>query len=793
MANAYLSRTPATASGQNQWTYSVWVKLGSLAQAIKLLLGNTLNGGSNRLEQQIDIEPSGQLCVWAFDNTTGYFFNRFSGLRLRDFSAWYHIVVQFDPDNGTSANRINAWVNNVAVTWSSSADSGAGGSIGSSSYRSINNTFQNFIGAGVQGGNPPVYFSNCYMAEINMVSGLIVAPTAFAYTDANGVWQPKAYTGVYGTNGFYLDFSTVTSAAALGFDKSGNSNNWTVNNFSVATGSTYDPSNDGPTVNYCTLNPLPTQNYTYTNGNLSASSRSTGDASCIGTMGFTSGKWYFEGTITSNTYKGTIGILGTTTGSFADNVFTRIGSDQALGYDFRGYDGQRRNNSIASSYYGSALPDSATVGVAFDLDNNKIFVSVNGTWVASSEPVTGVNPMFTLTAGATYFPSLGDDWGTQTSSWDVNYGQQAFKYTAPTGFNPLSTASLPTPAVLQPSTQMGVNLWTDNGTNQAIPVGFTPNFTWIKCRTATPDNSLYNTVNGGNRLISNSSGIEDARKLAFSASGYTVDASTWEQSYAGNSYVGWSWKGGGTAVSNTSGSITSSVSANPTAGFSIVSWTGNGNNSDQTVGTGLSTPLDLIIPKARTANVGSNSWLVYSSAVPMGQNQCLILDSTSALISTADQGTVNRGATAGQIRLFAGSLSGLANQNFNGNNVQYVAYCFSAVAGYSASGSFTGNGSTAGPYIYTGFRPRFILTKCSSNSTSSTVWTIVDTTRDSYNPVLRELYPNSNSTEFTDSDGMDIYSNGFRPRRNSEYLNFNGWTYIYMAFAESPFKFSRAR
>ena len=793
MANAYLSRTPATASGQNQWTYSVWVKLGSLAQAIKLLLGNTLNGGSNRLEQQIDIEPSGQLCVWAFDNTSGYFFNRFSGLRLRDFSAWYHIVVQFDPDNGTSANRINAWVNNVAVTWSSSADSGAGGSIGSSSYRSINNTFQNFIGAGVQGGNPPVYFSNCYMAEINMVSGLIVAPTAFAYTDANGVWQPKAYTGVYGANGFYLDFSTVTSAAALGFDKSGNSNNWTVNNISIVADSTYDPSNDGPTVNYCTLNPLPTQNYTYTNGNLSASSRSTGDASCIGTMGFTSGKWYFEGTITSNTYKGTIGILGTTTGSFADNVFTRIGSDQALGYDFRGYDGQRRNNSIASSYYGSALPDSATVGVAFDLDNNKIFVSVNGTWVASSEPVTGVNPMFTLTAGATYFPSLGDDWGTQTSSWDVNYGQQAFKYTAPTGFNPLSTASLPTPAVLQPSTQMGVNLWTDNGTNQAIPVGFTPNFTWIKCRTATPDNSLYNTVNGGNRLISNSSGIEDARKLAFSASGYTVDASTWEQSYAGNSYVGWSWKGGGTAVSNTSGSITSSVSANPTAGFSIVSWTGNGNNSDQTVGTGLSTPLDLIIPKARTANVGSNSWLVYSSAVPMGQNQCLILDSTSALISTADQGTVNRGATAGQIRLFAGSLSGLANQNFNGNNVQYVAYCFSAVAGYSASGSFTGNGSTAGPYIYTGFRPRFILTKCSSNSTSSTVWTIVDTTRDSYNPVLRELYPNSNSTEFTDSDGMDIYSNGFRPRRNSEYLNFNGWTYIYMAFAESPFKFSRAR
>ena len=801
MANAYLSRTPATASGQNQWTYSVWVKLGSLAQAIKLLLGNTLNGGSNRLEQQIDIEPSGQLCVWAFDNTTGYFFNRFSGLRLRDFSAWYHIVVQFDPDNGTSANRINAWVNNVAVTWSSSADSGAGGSIGSSSYRSINNTFQNFIGAGVQGGNPPVYFSNCYMAEINMVSGLIVAPTAFAYTDANGVWQPKAYTGVYGTNGFYLDFSTVTSAAALGFDKSGNSNNWTVNNFSVATGSTYDPSNDGPTVNYCTLNPLPTQNYTYTNGNLSASSRSTGDASCIGTMGFTSGKWYFEGTITSNTYKGTIGILGTTTGSFADNVFTRIGSDQALGYDFRGYDGQRRNNSIASSYYGSALPDSATVGVAFDLDNNKIFVSVNGTWVASSEPVTGVNPMFTLTAGATYFPSLGDDWGTQTSSWDVNYGQQAFKYTAPTGFNPLSTASLPTPTIVQSNTQFNVLTYAGSASNQTISgLNFQPDLIWFKERTNSPgiDHNLFDSQrnNYGSRLISNSTSAEAASGaiISVNSNGYSLlgGVSTTNDAF-GRTYVTWNWKAGGAATTNGDGTITSRVSANPTAGFSIVTWTGNGSNSDQTVGTGLSTPLDLIIPKARTANVGSNSWLVYSSAVPMGQNQCLILDSTSALISTADQGTVNRGATAGQIRLFAGSLSGLANQNFNGNNVQYVAYCFSAVAGYSASGSFTGNGSTAGPYIYTGFRPRFILTKCSSNSTSSTVWTIVDTTRDSYNPVLRELYPNSNSTEFTDSDGMDIYSNGFRPRRNSEYLNFNGWTYIYMAFAESPFKFSRAR
>ena len=800
-ASAYLSRTPATASGQNQWTYSVWVKLGSLAQAIKLLLGNTLTGGTNRNEQQIDIEPSGQLCVWAFDNTTGYYFNRFSDLRLRDYSAWYHIVVQFDPDNATSANRINAWVNNQAVTWASSADSGAAGSISDSGYRSINNTFQNFIGAGVQGGNPPVYFVDCYMAEINMVSGAIVAPTEFGqYAPSSMRWYPKTYTGTYGTNGFYLQFNQPSAVSDFGIDSSGNSNTWTVNNLSLTAGSTYDSMTDYPdtllsttAANYCTLNPLPTQNFTYSNGNLSAVSRATGDASCIATMGVTSGKWYFEATIASNAFKGVVGILGTTSGSFADSVFTRIGSDQALGYDFRAYDGMRRNNSVGSAYYGSAIPDNATVGVAFDLDNNRIFVSVNGAWVASSDPVTGANPMFNLTAGATYFPSLGDDWGTESISWNVNFGQRPFAYAIPQGYLRLNTFNLPVPTVVAPDQYMTASLYTDNGTNQSIITPFAPDFIWLKCRTAAYSNGLYNTVNGRRRLVSDNTQAEDGRLLDFNNDGFTVDPTTLEQSYAGNSYVGWSWKGGGTAVSNTSGSITSSVSANPTAGFSIVSWTGNGNNSDQTVGTGLSTPLDLIIPKARTANVGSNSWLVYSSAVPMGQNQCLILDSTSALISTADQGTVNRGATAGQIRLFAGSLSGLANQNFNGNNVQYVAYCFSAVAGYSASGSFTGNGSTEGPFVYCGFRPRFILTKCSSNSTSSTVWTIVDTTRNTNNPALRELYPNSSSTEFTDSDGMDILSNGFRPRRNSEYLNFNGWTYIYMAFAESPFKYAGAR
>ena len=163
----------------------------------------------------------------------------------------------------------------------------------------------------------------------------------------------------------------------------------------------------------------------------------------------------------------------------------------------------------------------------------------------------------------------------------------------------------------------------------------------------------------------------------------------------------------------------------------------------------------------------------------------------SILFDTAAQSntTTMWNSTAPTASVFSVGTSNGSNES----SQNYVAYCFAAIRGFSAFGSYTGNGSTDGPFIYTGFRPRFILTKCSSNSTASTVWTIWDTSRNTYNASVNQLYPNSSDAEGVDSSGIDILSNGFKPKRNSEYANFSGWTYVYAAFAENPFSIARAR
>jgi hypothetical protein len=236
----------------------------------------------------------------------------------------------------------------------------------------------------------------------------------------------------------------------------------------------------------------------------------------------------------------------------------------------------------------------------------------------------------------------------------------------------------------------------------------------------------------------------------------------------------------GTNVSNTDGTITSTVSANTMAGFSVVTYTGT--NTAATVGHGLGVAPSMIIVKQRNSAV--ENWLTYHSSLTNPTTSYLYLNSTAAQATTASYW--NGGPTSSVFGI--GAYSGI-----NASAGTYVAYVFAAVAGYSAFGSYTGNGSTDGPFVYLGFRPRFIMLKCSSNSTGSTVWAMWDTSRSPYNASVNELYANLNSVESVDASGIDILSNGFKPKRNSEYANTSGWTYIYMAFAENPFKYSNAR
>jgi hypothetical protein len=347
---------------------------------------------------------------------------------------------------------------------------------------------------------------------------------------------------------------------------------------------------------------------------------------------------------------------------------------------------------------------------------------------------------------------------------------------------------MPTPTIPDGELFMNATLYTGNGSTNVITNGvagqsFQPDLVWVKNRNTTDFHILQDSVRGtGKELFSNATGAEEsyANSLtSFNSNGFTL-GSRLPPNNTGSPYVAWQWKAGGAAVTNTAGTISSQVSANTTSGFSIVTYTGTGSNG-ATVGHGLGVAPRMVIVKERG---NANVWGVGSSSLTSWAYH-LRLNSTNAE-SNADNFWNSTAPTSSVFTL--GDVTAV-----NRSGGTYVAYCWTPIAGYSAFGSYTGNGSTDGPFIYTGFRPRFIMVKASSFSTSSTVWTLFDTSRSPYNASVNELYANSSSAEGVDSSGIDILSNGFKPRRNSEYANSSGQTYIYMAFCENPLKYANAR
>jgi hypothetical protein len=336
-------------------------------------------------------------------------------------------------------------------------------------------------------------------------------------------------------------------------------------------------------------------------------------------------------------------------------------------------------------------------------------------------------------------------------------------------------------------TVMAATTYTGTGATASISnsnngVSFQPDWVWVKQRNGTAYHALFDSVRGATKVIqSNTTTAEQTfatALTAFNSDGFTTGSST-DTNQSGQSYIGWQWKAGTTSASNTNGSITSTVSANTTAGFSVVTYTGTGANA--TIGHGLGVAPSMVIVKRRTG--AATDWLVYqSSMAATPQNGYLSLNGTAGY--TAYAAAWNNTAPTSTVVSIGSDVA------VNGSTSTYVAYCFAAVTGYSAFGSYTGNGSTDGPFVYLGFRPRFLLIK---NSSVSVDWVIEDTSRDTYNPVGAELEPNLSNAETTGNNDLDILSNGFKPRRNSTFANGSGNTIIYAAFAENPFKYANAR
>jgi hypothetical protein len=343
---------------------------------------------------------------------------------------------------------------------------------------------------------------------------------------------------------------------------------------------------------------------------------------------------------------------------------------------------------------------------------------------------------------------------------------------------------------------MNTLTWSGNGTSQSITgVNFSPDFVWIKKRNAIGYHILQDTIRGaGKNLFSNDTLAEigNAGDLisSFNTNGFTVNTTynggtNGATNGSGDTFVGWSWRGSDSSpVSNTDGTITSTVSANTTSGFSIVTWTGDGG-SNQSVGHGLSEQPDMVIVKKRNK---AENWYVASTSSGYDTNfgYHLHLNTTGAVEGNNDPYYLNSiGSVADKLLL----SNGTSNNGGNENGINYVAYCWHSVDGYSKIGSYTGNGSADGTFVYTGFKPAFVILK---NANASRNWLIIDTARSTYNQTNHTLEPNTSNTE-NPYDDMDILSNGFKMRTTDPGGNGNGQTIIYMAFAENPFKHSLAR
>jgi hypothetical protein len=774
--SAYLSRTPASAGNRKTWTWAGWVKRASLSTGNDQFLfsGGTTNSNTGFMALYFDSNSKLTLGT----ATTNILI---TSSVYRDPSSWMHVLFSFDATAGTNANKAKIYINGTELT---AFDTDNRSGVSNQDY-GINQSALHEIGRNCF--NSARYFDG-YFADVFFIDGSALTPSSFTETDATtGQLIPKAYTGSYGTNGFRLTFADNSAATAttLGKDAAG-SNNWTPNNLSVTAGAGNDSLVDVPTNgaqtdtgvggevrgNYAVLLDqyvTDKTRLTMANGNLDVTFNNSGSSSsALSSIGVSSGKWYSEFTCTQ-------------TGS--NYAFVGIASPKNNNIDSLGYGdsyayvsntGNKANNGSFVSY-GATWTANDVIGVALDLDAGTITFYKNG--VSQGQAYSSISGTYII--GCTGFLN----W-----KFSANFGQRAFAYTAPSGFKALCTANLPASLVTKPNTVMDVVLWTGTGSSQSISgLGFSPDLVWAKQRSSARHNWLTDTVRGvGKGLKSDTTNSEytndvDGYLSAFNADGFTYVAGSSSILNFGQSagtYVAWTWDAGSSTVTNTQGSITSSVRANATAGFSVFTYTGTG--AAGSVGHGLGVAPSLLICKQRN---GTADWVVYHSS--LGRDKYLILNSTAA------QGSItgywgNSDPTSTVVNFSAGYGGN------NGTSNTYVMYAFAPVVGYSSFGSYTGNGSSDGPFVYTGFRPRFILVK---NTSVSGAWEIYDSARNTYNVMSLTLLPNTSDAEINAANGvrLDFTSNGFKWRDNGSSINGSGNTIIYAAFAESPFNYARAR
>ncbi len=737
--SAYLNRTPGSAGNRRTWTFSCWVKRGNITGAN----GPIFTAGADDWLQFL----SGNTLGFNSDGSSNY--RIVTSQLFRDPAAWFHVVLRIDTTNSTAGDRERMYINGSEVT-----DFGADTNPPLNYDTAFNNTGEHSIGKTVGSSQ----FFDGYLAEMHHVDGSSLAPSSFGETNDDGVWVPKAYSGSYGTTGFYLKGQ---DSSALGDDTSGNGSDFSSNNLAAA-----DQMSDSPTNNHCTLNPLITPaTMTFADGNLALSGY-TASTSAYGTFGLSSGKWFWQIVAQANAMAG---ISATPNGS-------QYPGQAADSYAMDLTNGTKYNNGSSATYGSGEITAGDVIGVGFDADAGTLkFYDSDGNDIGTAYS--------SLTSGP-YFPVFRNG---NSANISINFGQTgAFTFT-PTGYKALNTSNLSTPTIADPSAHFQTSLYTSDTSGQSITFDgnsdLAPDFLWFKRRDGASNNFLFDKVRGVNKgILSDATTVETTYTnslTAFGTDGYTLGdggSSNDINGVSGGTYVAWGWAAGGTSGStNDDGSVDSTVTANTTAGFSICKFN-PGGNSNITFGHGLGVAPRLVIVKNLE---DATNWQVLH--LDQGVGNKLFLNTGAAAASDANMWQ-NTAPSSTVVSVGTAQTS----------NHQNIAYCFAEIEGFSSFTKYEGNGSADGPMVHLGHRSSLVVIK---RIDAVNDWVIWDDQRNTGNPNGTVLRWDSSNAEYTGiSDrGIDILSNGIKIRTSNAIANASGGDYVVMSWAHSPFKSALAR
>jgi len=789
--SSFLSFTPSSAGNLRAWTWSGWIKRGNAPTAQNATFFSANNADNFRIvgagAGSADVDTINLVMVDGSNNTTGVLDTL---ARFRDASSWYHFVIRWDVNNGTALNRLRLYVNGVQIT----TFSGDNALVDQNTDSIINSAVIHKLGAQQSSTTRDI---DGYMAEVNFIDGTSLGPDSFGEFKSD-IWIPKDTAGLtFGNQGWRLQFKQVgtgtASSSTIGADTSGNDNHWTSANLAAS-----DVMPDSPTNNFATLNPsdpnIASLSITLSEGNLKATGTAYG-ASLFSSTAFLNtlmgGKWYYEQRMND------IGRL------------PRLGWKSASNKIFYRSNGKKNVDGTESSY-GATFTDGDIISVAADVGSSTVEFFKNN---ASQGSIS-----YTFVAGQDYTNAVeyGGPHGEEGSTFIMNFGQDSsfagtetaqsnadsngignFFYAPPSGFLAICTSNLPDPVETvdpnkggSPQDYFSSVLYTGNGGDQTITgVGFQPDWTWIKHRTEAHDHVITDSVRPIDKILF-SNGVDSDTSggeiTSFNSDGFVLEYSGTDTqaikfNESSDTYVSWNWKAG-TAFSNDAsstsvGNVDSAGTVNTDVGFSIINFVVTTDATMQ-IAHGLGKIPKMIISKNRDTN---SNWDVYHSFV--GNEHRLKLNSTAAI---EDQDGVWADTTPTSSVFYQ---KGNGSWHAVGGNV--LAYCFAEVDGYSKFGSYVGNGNADGTFVYTGFRPAFIIYKKTSGTGN---WGILDNKKSPFN--LNEAWQAANlqNAETNESArAVDFLSNGFKARGTNADLNTSSGTYIYMAFAEQPFKYANAR